>query len=525
MIEPSCETDGYTLHTCSVCGDSYTTDTVSATGHTWTPTTIDAATCTEDGKQHFECSSCGETKAETIPALGHDYSSEVIEPSCETDGYTLHDCSRCDEAYTDTVTAATGHAWDDGEIDEDDGVIRYTCTVCGETKAESYTPEHTHDYDTLISSTPGTNCQDGGTEVWECACGATMTYSGSTTGEHSWDSGEIDEDDGVIRYTCTVCGETKTESYTPEHTHDYVKTVTAPTCTTQGYTHYKCSCGYSYYDDWVDILGHQYEAIVIAPTCEDSGYTLYVCTVCEHSYRDNVTQPLGHDKKASTTAPTCTTEGYTTETCDRCGEWWVVDRVPALGHNLINGVCTRCQYNSTCTHTYQETVYPPTCEDYGYTLYVCTKCGDSIEGDFKNSLGHSLIETGRISAQCEKDGYIEWTCSRTDCGHIEYETLPMLGHKWEALGAIVDENKTSVVTYECRTCKQHKTETVMTAAAQAQNWLLTSIRGASEGLINMYETLANGIEVGGVTAGDVITSSLIVACLLLLILLFFKVVR
>ena len=42
--------------------------------------------------------------------------------------------------------------------------------------------------------------------------------------------------------------------------HSYTESVTAPTCTEQGYTTYTCACGESYVDDYVDATGkHTYE--------------------------------------------------------------------------------------------------------------------------------------------------------------------------------------------------------------------------------------------------------------------------
>ena len=41
--------------------------------------------------------------------------------------------------------------------------------------------------------------------------------------------------------------------------HTYESSVTAPTCTEQGYTTYTCECGDSYVDDYVDATGHTYE--------------------------------------------------------------------------------------------------------------------------------------------------------------------------------------------------------------------------------------------------------------------------
>ncbi|MBR4132177.1 MAG: FIVAR domain-containing protein, partial [Oscillospiraceae bacterium] len=48
-----------------------------------------------------------------------------------------------------------------------------------------------------------------------------------------------------------------------------------------------------------------------------------------------------HSYTAVVTAPTCTEKGYTTYTC-ACGDSYVADETPALGHNFVDGVCTRC---------------------------------------------------------------------------------------------------------------------------------------------------------------------------------------
>ena len=61
VVDPTCTEDGYTAHTCTVCGYSYTDNYVEATGHSWM-----AATCTTPET----CSVCYATQGE---ALGHDY--------------------------------------------------------------------------------------------------------------------------------------------------------------------------------------------------------------------------------------------------------------------------------------------------------------------------------------------------------------------------------------------------------------------------------------------------------------------
>ena len=53
-----------------------------------------------------------------------------------------------------------------------------------------------------------------------------------------------------------------------------------------------------------------------------------------------------HSYTAVVTPPTCTEGGYTTYTC-ACGDSYVADETPALGHNFVDGVCTRCGERET----------------------------------------------------------------------------------------------------------------------------------------------------------------------------------
>ena len=75
--------------------------------------------------------------------------------------------------------------------------------------------------------------------------------------------------------------------------HTYESAITAPTCTEQGYTTHTCTvCGDSYTDSYVDAIGHNYESVVTAPTYEEQGYTTYTCTNCGHSYTADYVDPL-----------------------------------------------------------------------------------------------------------------------------------------------------------------------------------------------------------------------------------------
>lgn len=68
--------------------------------HTYTEEIIRQATCTEAGEIKYTCA-CGDTKTETIAALGHSYIDTVVAPTTAAQGYTRHICSRCGHTYDD----------------------------------------------------------------------------------------------------------------------------------------------------------------------------------------------------------------------------------------------------------------------------------------------------------------------------------------------------------------------------------------------------------------------------------------
>ncbi|MCL2158732.1 MAG: hypothetical protein FWH48_04920, partial [Oscillospiraceae bacterium] len=141
VTAPTCEEQGYTTHTCSVCGDSYEDDYVDALGHDYVAVVTDP-TCEDDGYTTYTCSVCGDTYvADETNALGHDYVGvETTSATCEEEGLMTYTCSRCGEIYTEVINAL-GHDWDDGEVttpptETEEGERTFTCRRCGETKTE-----------------------------------------------------------------------------------------------------------------------------------------------------------------------------------------------------------------------------------------------------------------------------------------------------------------------------------------------------------------------------------------------------
>ena len=110
-------------------------------GHRWEDERIEKEpTCTEAGQLAVYCYVCGETKMETLPALGHtEVVMDAIAPTCYEDGLTEGKfCDRCGEVFVEQQTVKGAHtlrAADWFEVfptEEEGGVIFLYCESCDE---------------------------------------------------------------------------------------------------------------------------------------------------------------------------------------------------------------------------------------------------------------------------------------------------------------------------------------------------------------------------------------------------------
>ena len=193
--------------------------------------------------------------------------------------------------------------------------------------------DHEHKYtDTVIPPT----CTERGCTVHLCACGDKREDSYTPPLGHSYR-------DGI----CVRCGILDPNRDT-QHEHDFIPTVTKPTCLTEGFTTYACSCGECYTKDYVSAVGHKTQLQnAKAAGCMTGGYTGdEVCTFCGKVFKQgSVIFALGHDPQpARVKAPTCTESGYTGDLiCMRCGDMTQIGKtVAAAGHKFFGGVCSVC---------------------------------------------------------------------------------------------------------------------------------------------------------------------------------------
>lgn len=227
VVAPTCTEQGYTHHVCTVKGCPYDAvdDTfVEAAGHKWALTTTLPPTCTEKGTQFYKCSVCGATRTEKIAPLGHDLSRCDLRPAatCTQPGRAVGTCARCG-VQIDEVIPAKGHDYSYAETSvaptcTEPGHYKGTCPTCGK-DYDDVVPALGHDWGEWVTSIEPT-VSTVGYRYHVCnrdGCGYREGEDIPKLHTHTWDAGVVTQkptaaEPGVRTYTCTVCGQTRTET-------------------------------------------------------------------------------------------------------------------------------------------------------------------------------------------------------------------------------------------------------------------------------------------------------------------------
>ncbi len=334
VISPTCTEKGYTVHTCTRCGDSYTDSETPANGHKLSS----GASCTESGV----CTVCGVILE---AALGHKYNSVVTEATCTTGGYTTHTCSRCGDSYKDSIVEASGHTT---VVDEAKDA---TCTETGLTEGSHCSVCNT----VLVAQNVIPN--KGHDIVIDEGKAVTCTEDGLTEGKH-----------------CYVCDEVLVaQEIISAKGHTIVIDVRKDaTCTEDGLTEGKhCSaCD--------EVLVSQEIIPATGHKMQEANCTMPIHCANGCGLTEGVA--LGHKIVIDEEYPAfCTESGLTAGShCTVCGEDIIPQEIiPALGHNLVyydkkkptyTGVgweayedCTRCAHT---TYVEIPKLKTPTISDY-----------------------------------------------------------------------------------------------------------------------------------------------------------------
>ena len=312
-------------------------------------------------------------------------------------------------------------------------------------------PEHEHEYVAVMTKA---TCLDVGFTTYTCDCGDTYVGDRIEATGHQWSDWVVTkeptvDETGEAVSICAMCENTVSrvlDKVIPNHTHSYVgKVTTQATCTKEGIQTFTCDCG-STYTQSTNKVAHSYKATVTAPTCTTKGYTLHKCSSCGDSYKDNYVAVKAHTfgNYKSNGDATCTKDGTKTGSCSACGaKNTVTDTGSAKGHS------------------YSKSVTAPTCTEKGYTTNKCGVCGDTYKDSYVNATGHKYNSyTSNGDATCTKDGTKTATCAN-GCGtkDTKTDTGSMVDHDYKVIKTVE-----SFITgpgfqrFECSFCKKTYTE-------------------------------------------------------------------
>ena len=293
-------------------------------------------------------------------------------------------------------------------------------------------------------------CQAQGQVLYTCTtCGQTKTEAINTI-DHFYRNVSIVAPtctaDGSITYTCSMCNGTKTEVVTARHTYHATVDIVAD-CYNKGQISFKCDCGATDTPKVTDYVHKFTTQVTVEPTHDTEGVLTKTCSVCNTVETEAI--PVKHDKTMVTamTAPSCFYAGSITYYCSLCQES-ITETIEATHsyesevttpatcttNGVLRHTCQYCKYSHTdiivAKHTYDVLNGTPTSivyTDYtqtGVKYFTCDNC-DATEGVIANPvfifLGYSATEYNVETAPL-----VEITCGY----NVDVDALQLLQEVW-----------------------------------------------------------------------------------------------
>jgi len=216
------------------------------------------------------------------------------------------------------------------------------------------------------------------------------------------------DDDCTI---CETCGKNSGENHSPQtnnctECNDCLAIGLPPTCTDCD----ECRCKHSF-GEWGNNTA----------TCGEDGEEYRRCTGCGYE----------ETQAAAALSHTWETNGNGTHSCTTIGGCGTVEACSPHGNS--GDVCAKCGFTTPdleCEHenTTAEFNPAPTCATGGAEVITCDDCGEIIETENQNGLGHTWGEWEiTTTATSITEGVETRICTRADCNEYETRAIPATG--------------------------------------------------------------------------------------------------
>lgn len=411
VTDPTCETQGYTTQTCTLCDYSRRVNYQDALGHKWR--LYSAMTVATDDHTHVaECERCLTHQTQNCS-----YNTRVVPATCTVPAKHIHTCTFCEHVYEHDEGSPLGHAWGSYVFDGETRTHDRTCT-----RSDCAVKEGSAPCQGAVVSVHEANCNSYGWNNYQCSVckGEYIDDMGSEFGEHKWTPGweRTPTDESTHFKSCVACGEKRVEQC------QFTDNSRPATCTAAGFIQKFCPYCTRTVARNERALGHDFGDSINPwqPDLENPGNHYRACTRADCGYREEKPCAMVDLSKAAT----CDSEGQTGRMCNTCGYAEGVKDLPKLQHQM-----------SAITSA----------GDGTHFQYCLRMCGYQISDDCV------LEGTDQAEATCTAPAGRDLRCAK--CNYTIHEiTQEALGHDWEIIG---QANET---THSARCRRQNCGETV-----------------------------------------------------------------
>ena len=462
VVPPTCEEEGYTGKTCTICGHAADkTDVKEPLGHDWSEeyyVVEDGRTICEDGGMYVRvCSRCDLVESKVTEPIGHRCEDWAVSttPTAKNAGELKGSCENCGKQQTKTLPA----------FDSEEGKAFYTYTVTQEKKYCTDEGKGTYSFEIdeqsfsfEVTIAPTQHTLNGKTAT-EWLNKSENAYSVDITGIKEFpDDHATCTKHGKGYYTCEECGEIVYVDTYKEHTVAQWtdKEGEKATCDDAGKQIGYCSVCETEVERDVPALGHSYTYRIV----KESDNTFTLIGTCSTD-KSHTTEEKGlTDVKQETTPATCTQEGLIVYTYVKDGvELTIEEPISKLPHTLNGNPATDYAnddkdgaYDADMEGILEFAGDEASCANggtYGKGYYICEECGELVYVEtYRKHVYDTFTDTYTNDDPCTQEGTRTYTCSV--CEKQYTEKLPAKGHVYvEDSRTLPTNEKTGTVVISC----------------------------------------------------------------------------
>ena len=447
-VQVSCTRDGLIVDRCTNDGCDYERSTVIHGEHNYSVTDRRDATCDTEGYIEYTCANCGDTNYEYFEGMHNYVESSRVEAQVDVEGSITYTCTNCHDSYSIAIPALT-------PVLKNSSVLLIQDTLPWAENANTSLLEALKDrgvvssYNIISTSALASFDLSQYGVVFIANDQSTATYNRLATHAEKLESyvraggnliyGACDQGWGGGSLTYTLPGGVTTSHY------------------------------YSVYNYVVNEL----HPIVTGIYTDNRSLRdeLLKGNYCSHAYFNIASLPEGTDiiLRDATGNPTLIEYALGDGIVIATGLTWEYfyvrshyEMITNYSKNAYDDLLTYMVYMSSsnvCQHVYElAEVVEPTCEENGYTKYICQLCSFEYVSDVVMAEGHTpgnwMTDT---EATCATPGSRHREC--TVCGAVtDTEIIPTIGHVYGDWTVETEAGcSTPGVKYaDCSVCGEHR---------------------------------------------------------------------